>query len=242
MARLSHEHIAGEIAAQGYTLIDDSDYKSLNSFIKIKCPKGHLIETTLGEFRKVSFACPLCDKTIDFINPNAVPQKEASTYRLIAFDQATEKFGLSVFDNGKLVFYGLYTFSGDLVNRLVKIKKFINDIVINCWKPDLIVMEDIQYQNNGLMTFKVLAMLLGIIQELCCEYDVKYEAVAPNIWRKYAGTAGKTRHEEKLLSVAVVKEKYNISVSDDVAEAILIGKYGSLKYQDEMFPMAFGSR
>ena len=50
--------------------------------------------------------------------------------RIIAFDQATERFGLSIFDDGKLVFYSLYTFSGGMVQRLVKIKKFVRDIVI----------------------------------------------------------------------------------------------------------------
>ena len=239
MARLSHEQIAGEIAAQGYSLVDDSDYKSLNSFIKIKCPKGHLIETTLGNFRHVSFCCPICDKNIDFINPKSVPEKESTVQRIIAFDQATEKFGLSIFDDGKLVFHALYVFSGDLVSRLVKIKKFIDEIVIQCWKPDFIIMEDIQYQQNGLMTFKVLAMLLGIIQELCREHEIEFDAVAPNVWRKYAGTAGKTRREEKMLSVAVVKEKYGIQVTDDVAEAILIGRYGSLMHKKEV-TWAFG--
>ena len=95
-------------------------------------------------------------------------------------------------------------------------------------------MEDIQYQQNGLMTFKVLAMLLGIIQELCREHEIEFDAVAPNVWRKYAGTAGKTRREEKMLSVAVVKEKYGIQVTDDVAEAILIGRYGSLMHKKEV--------
>ena len=88
-------------------------------------------------------------------------------------------------------------------------------------------MEDIQYQQNGILTFKILAMLLGIIQELCCENNIEFEAVSPNVWRKYAGTNGKNRREEKMLSVAKVKEKFGVSVSDDVAEAILIGVYGT---------------
>lgn len=241
MARLTHEQIAGEVAAQGYSLVDDSNYTSLNSPITIKCPKNHLIETSLSNFRRVSFCCPLCDKNIDFINPKAVPEKTEKVNRIIAFDQATEKFGLSIFDNGKLTFYGLYNFNGDLVNRLVKIKRFIEEIVITCWSPDFIIMEDIQYQNGGLMTFKVLAMLLGIIQELCKEHDIEYDVVAPNVWRKYAGTAGKNRREEKLLSIAVVEEKYGIKVSDDVAEAILIGRYGSLTHKTDI-PLAFGKK
>ena len=240
MARLSEVQIADEVKKQGYELVDASKYENMQSEIVIKCPKGHLIRTSLADFRRPSFTCPVCDKNINFINPNAVPAKAAGSYRLIAFDQATEHFGLSIFDDGKLVFYSLYTFSGDLVARLTKIRKLVNDIVIKEWKPDYIVFEDIQYQ-NGIMTFKVLAMLLGIIHEVCSENEIPFECVSPNVWRKYAGTCGKSRREEKLLSMAVVKEKYNISVSDDVAEAILIGSYG-IRMHKKANQMAFGRK
>ena len=128
MARLSSQKISQELNEKGYTLVDDSNYSSLSSAIIIKCPQGHLIETSLSDFRRASFTCPVCDKNVDFINPRSVPAKNG--YRVIAFDQATEHFGLSIFDDGKLVFYGLYNFSGTMVNRLVKIRKFIADIVI----------------------------------------------------------------------------------------------------------------
>ena len=129
MAKITHEQLEKELAAKGYTLVDDSNYSNMNSFISIRCEHGHLIQTTLADFRRASFTCPVCDKNISFINPKAVPDK-GNAYRIIAFDQATEKFGLSIFDDGKLTFYSLYTFSGDAVHRLVKIKKFIEEIVI----------------------------------------------------------------------------------------------------------------
>lgn len=239
MGKLSHKQIAEEIFSRGYELVDDSNYTNMNSRITIKCPQGHLVETCLADFRKVSFTCPVCDKDIIFVNPRAVPEKKG--FRIIAFDQATERFGLSIYEEGKLIFYSLYTFSGDLVHRLVKIKKFVQDIVLKEWKPDVIIMEDIQYQQNGILTFKVLAMLLGILQELCSENNIEFEAVSPNVWRKYAGTNGKNRREEKILSIAKVKEKFGISVSDDVAEAILIGFYG-VRTHSQKITTAFGRR
>lgn len=239
MGRLSHQQIADELFAQGYELVDDSNYTTLNSNIIIRCPQGHLIETSLANFRRPSFTCPVCDKDIKFVNPTIVPQKNG--YRVIAFDQATENFGLSIFDDNKLVFYSLYTFSGDVVSRLTKIKKFITEIVLPLWQPDYVVMEDIQYQYGAVLTYKILAMLLGVIEVACNEANVKYEVVSPNVWRKYAGTAGKSRREEKMLSVAVVREKYGVKVSDDVAEAILIGRYGAMNHKPEI-KMAFGKR
>ena len=57
----------------------------------------------------------------------------------------------------------------------------MEEIVIKEWKPDYIVMEDIQYQHGAVLTYKVLAMLLGIIEELCTEHGIKYEVVSPNV-------------------------------------------------------------
>lgn len=239
MAKLTHQQIADEVFAQGYELVDDSKYTSLNSNIIIRCPQGHLIETSLANFRRPSFTCPVCDKDVKFVNPTIVPKKTG--FRVIAFDQATENFGLSIFDDNQLVFYSLYTFSGDVVSRLTKIKKFIAEIVLPLWQPDYVVMEDIQYQYGAVLTYKILAMLLGVIEVACNEANVKYEVVSPNVWRKYAGTAGKSRREEKMLSVALVKEKYGVKVSDDVAEAILIGRYGAMNHKPEI-KMAFGKR
>jgi len=137
------------------------------------------------------------------------------------------------------VFFSLYTFSGNVNSRLVQIRKFVRDIVIKQWQPDYIVMEDIQYQYGAVLTYKILAMLLGILEVECTDAGIQYEVVSPNVWRKYAGTAGKTRLQEKQLSVGVVKEKYGVRVNDDVAEAILIGRYGAKMHNSEI-KLAFG--
>ena len=239
MSRLSTDKIKEELATKHFTLLDDSNYTTLNSPIVIQCEHGHKIEVSMNDFRRPSFVCPCCDKSINFINPKNVPPKTG--YRVIAFDQATEHFGLSIWDDSKLVFYSLYTFTGDVISRLTKIKSFINDIVIAAWKPDFIIMEDIQQQYGAVLTYKILAMLLGVIEVTCTENKVPYEVVSPNVWRKYAGTCGKNRKEEKMLSVAVVKNKYNINVSDDVAEAILIGQYGSRVHKKD-YSIAFGKK
>lgn len=41
-------------------------------------------------------------------------------------------------------------------------------------------MEDIQYQ-NGILTFKVLAMLLGVLQEVLTAHKIPFEVVSPNV-------------------------------------------------------------
>ena len=44
-----------------------------------------------------------------------------------------------------------------------------------------------------------------------------------------------------MLSVAAVYQKYGVKVSDDVAEAILIGRYGATHHTAEV-KMAFGKK
>lgn len=239
MGRISKEAIAAEVAVKGYELVDASEYKNMDSEITLMCPKGHSFKTSLTNFRLASFECPECNKAIKFVNPTAVPQKNG--YRVIAFDQATERFGLSVYDDGKLVFFNLYTFNGYVAERLALIKNFVQNIVIKEWKPDYIVMEDIQYQYGNVLTYKILAMLLGVLETVCTEEKIEYEVVSPNVWRKYAGTCGKTRLQEKQMSVAVVKEKFGVRVNDDVAEAILIGRYGAQMHKGQI-ELAFGRK
>lgn len=179
MGRLSVDNIAAEVLAKGYILVDASEYKNMDSEITLTCPHGHTFKTTLANFRLPSFTCPECDKGIKFVNPVAVPLKQG--YRVIAFDQATERFGLSIYDNGNLVFFNLYTFNGCVTDRLVHIKNFIQNIVIKEWQPDYIVMEDIQYQYGNVLTYKILAMLLGVLETICAEAQIPYEVVSPNV-------------------------------------------------------------
>lgn len=42
-------------------------------------------------------------------------------------------------------------------------------------------MEEIQYKDSALMTFKVLSMLLGIIEVECLKAGVPHEVVLPNV-------------------------------------------------------------
>jgi hypothetical protein len=93
MAKLSKEQIQAEVEAKGYKLLSAEGYSNMNSMIVVQCEKGHTIEVSMADFRRASFECPCCN-TGKVENPVKVPEKVG--YRVIAFDQATEKFGLSI--------------------------------------------------------------------------------------------------------------------------------------------------
>ena len=93
MAKLSKEQIQTEVEEKGYKLLSADGYSNMNSIIAVQCDQGHTIEVSMADFRRASFECPCCNSgKVD--NPTSVPEKVG--YRVIAFDQATEKFGLSI--------------------------------------------------------------------------------------------------------------------------------------------------
>lgn len=224
MSRLSEEQIKVDVEKKGFKLIDASLYQNMKSPIRISCAKGHIIDTDLETVRKSVFECPICNSQLDFKMADALPEKKG--FRIVAFDNATEKMGVSVFDNGELVFCKLFVITGDMVSRLCKIQDLVERQIIPVWQPDFIVYEDIQFQQNY-QVYKILAMLQGILQVAARKAQIPYEVVMAKVWRSGLGLWGKNRQEEKNVSKMKVKEWFGIDAQEDVAEAILIGKYAA---------------
>jgi Holliday junction resolvasome RuvABC endonuclease subunit len=232
MAKLSEEKVIDEIESKGFSVLELESYETIRSPILIKCQNNHILETNLFSFRKETFRCPKCDG--GEIKITALPP-EKTGYRILALDNATEKMGLSIYDNGKLVYYHLLVFSGNFDSRITKIFEVVTKVMIEGWKPDFIVMEDIQYQNNY-QTYKKLAMLLGVLTVAAKSAKLDYRIIAPVQWRSHYQISGK-RDDIKAKAVKLVNTMYNIDVIDDVAEAILIGHYiADIKYQESFEP------
>ena len=98
--------------------------------------------------------------------------------------------------------------------------------LIEQYHPDLIAFEDIQLQQN-VETFKVLAHVFGIVWELAEELNIKNESILASTWRKGLGIIGRTRSEQKKNAQRWVYNNFNLSVSEDAADAICIGAYAS---------------
>lgn len=223
--RLSDQEILDILSSKGFTCSNLKDYQNMDTILHLQCEQGHRIDASIRSVRNVNFKCSICDgqnsisDKIDVIN---IAKKQG--YRVVAIDNATENVGISVFDDGKLIFWHLYVYSGDTIERITQNNKFLKEIIIQKWQPDLIVFEDIQYQSN-ILTFKILAMLLGASIVATKSANIKYETVLSKVWRSHFIINGKTRIQQKTQAINKVKEMYNITVNDDVAEAILLGKY-----------------
>ena len=142
--------------------------------------------------------------------------------KILALDQAA-KTGWSIFDNTILVAYGIIDYSkiNDVIERNSKLKKAIMKL-IRKYKPEVFVLEDIQYQKN-ILTYKQLARLLGTIENYFFERKYAFEIVKPGEWRKTCHIKGRKRKEQKRNAQLWVKKYFNIHVSEDEADAICIG-------------------
>lgn len=159
------------------------------------------------------------------------------TKYLISVDGSTTCTGIAVFNinNGKLVFHTHISPKNDkrlsgrenMNNRIEFMMIHISEL-LNRYMPKQIIMED-TYGAKDLYTYKKLCHLQGLILGYAITNSVGIEFLTPNAWRKKIGiplTENKRRlkrDELKSKAVSLVKDKYNIDVCDDEAEAICIG-------------------
>ena len=135
---------------------------------------------------------------------------------------------IKIYDDDLLVDYGVFESTlDDEVKRIVELKHWFISMV-NQLDPDYIGIEGIQYQQQfGVVTFQTLARVQGALMCACVEMDLPYEVCPTNTWRHYCGVKGRSRVDRKRSMQNLVKSWYDVSVSDDEADAVGIGRYVS---------------
>ena len=231
MAKLTKEEIIRIADEKGIEIIDPDSYVRLSEDMEVRCKaKGHRFWASVEAMRLNSFYCPACERQ-EAVYVGKPPKK--SGYRIMGWDQATQHFGVSIFDDGKLVYFDCIDFIGDTETRFVKIMKFIENMIIH-WEPDFVCFEDIQLQTNGanasqFQTFKVLAQLMGIVKAMLMKYEIEHSCVLNKVWQAQFSISGSDRSTQKRNVINKVKALYGVTVTDDVADAILIGRYAVMK-------------
>ena len=154
---------------------------------------------------------------------------------VLALDQSSKITGYAVFEDGALVRSGTINLTdSDLGTRLMQLREKITDFIAD-WGIDYVIYEDIQLQDVqgskevGIKTFKVLAEVLGNVEELLTELRIPHEAVLATVWKSHVGIKGKQRQEQKKNAQLYVKTNYCLDVSEDESDAICIGTYFSTK-------------
>lgn len=149
--------------------------------------------------------------------------------KILAFDQSTKITGWALYNNNSLDQYGKIDLH-DIANtneRSSNMGKAIISLVKNV-QPDLIVAEEVSLQNPNVRTVVELSRIQGIVLSAAILCGLPSPTFySPSEWRKKVGIQtgrGIKRQELKKAAISMVAQNYGIQVSDDIADAILIGQ------------------
>ena len=156
----------------------------------------------------------------------------------IAFDQATVVSGYSVYKDRDLIDYGKFKHEGEINQRISKTVQNVLK-VIKTYKDKYpeeklkVVIEDIQLQqgrNGNTQTFKQLAQLQGaVIVAVLDNFQQVPDIYYSSSWKSFNKITGRARAEQKRNAQKKVEELHGIRVTQDEADAILLGRYASHK-------------
>ena len=238
MARITLELIAQELAPDNWKVLS-TDYQNLDTEMEFECAEGHKVFAPWKKLR-TKRECPVCKQNkLKDIKP-IIKEKKKGEQRVLALDQSSHLTGWSIFDGGRLESYGVFKATQqDESKRIHEIKQWVLSMIDN-YKPDLIGIEGIQFQEEssghqmGVTVFQTLARLQGVLIETCIELELPFEIAPTNTWRAHCGVKGRARADRKKSMQLLVKKWYDISVTDDESDAIGIGKFVSETHQQQV--------
>lgn len=145
--------------------------------------------------------------------------------RMISIDSSTKKTALAVFDNGEYKEVNLIDCStiNNMDERFYEMAKLIFNFLEKN-KPYIIYMEETVVERNA-STQRFLTRLQGVVYAYCMKNDCEFNTIRPTEWRKLVGIEqGKKKREVfKKEAIYLVLKEFGRIVTDDEAEAILIG-------------------
>jgi Holliday junction resolvasome RuvABC endonuclease subunit len=148
----------------------------------------------------------------------------------LALDQSSNISGYSVWKDRNLIEYGKVKFDGEFIDRVVSLKNWMKDKIEELESEGLVevIIEEIQEQSN-MQTFKMLAMVQGVLLAELAEQKIKFHLVYASSWKANSGIKGANRTEQKRNTQEYILQKYGKKVTQDEADAICIGEYVSTK-------------
>lgn len=230
MAKITLDTIKENLKERGWKVLSLS-YKNLDTDMEFQCPEGHYVLKTWGKLRD-KYECPTCASNSLKTKKELKVSKKGKNVTL-ALDQATYVTGFSIYYDSELVKYGTFeTHEEKDVERYKVIKEWLINM-IELYQPSLVALEGIQLQDEesekrmGVTVFQMLAELLGVLKETCYEMGVRFEVCHTATWRQHCKVKGKKRIDRKRSMQILVKDWYDVSVSEDEADAVGIGRYAA---------------
>ena len=199
MSKIKIDDIRKAAVEQGWTVVSET-YKNLSTPMDFECNEGHKVFLPYKNVRD-KWECPICKQNKYYNFNDNLPTKKKNVQRTLGLDQATHITGYSIFDDSELIYAGTFEATAeDEIERDVQVRNWLSQLLYNA-KIDIVGLEGIQLQqfNNKM--------------------------IPPATWRAHCGVKGRSRVDKKKSMQDKIKEWFDITVSDDVADAIGIGKY-----------------
>ena len=147
---------------------------------------------------------------------------------VLVCDQSTRCTGHAWFVSGRYVESGIIDMNKSKLEtneRSFEMAKAIWKL-IKQYKPDYLILEDVQLQQNNAKTMLILARLQGMVIGYAEAHKVKVYIVSPTQWRaqlQYSQGPKVKRAELKQQSLDYVQEHIGLVLPEDQAEACCIG-------------------
>lgn len=148
--------------------------------------------------------------------------------KVLSFDQSTRVSGWAYFEDGQYVESGIIDMHKSKLETEERSFAMAKEIwkIINKYKPQYLILEDVQQQSNP-RTMIILARLAGMIIGYAEAHNVNVRILLPSQWRKqlgYSQGAKVKRQELKQQSIQHVKNVYGLELSEDECEACCINE------------------
>lgn len=235
MAKIKIEEVRSAVEELGWKLLTEK-YENLETEMEFECNEGHLIYAPWKKLRN-KIECPICRTNVYKNAETKVIPKKKGQKRILALDQATKVTGYAIYDGDQLVKYGTHsTHQDNQEDKFSDVRGWLINM-INVWQPEFVGFEGIQLQENleggqrmGVTTFEALARLQGVIMVTCKEMGIPFEIYPTNTWRQACGVKGRARAEKKRSMKELAKKWFDVTVTEDEADAIGIGKHTASQF------------
>jgi len=150
--------------------------------------------------------------------------------KIIGVDGSTTASGVAVFEDGEYLEHKLIDLH-KIKDAYQRIPMMANEICkyINSVAPvDVIIMEKSMLKNN-IDTVQKLSNLAGAIMLYAYQNGIEFRHPLPSEWRKIIGLQQSSKIKREILKLEAIKavsQEYELDVTDDVAESILLARSG----------------
>lgn len=148
---------------------------------------------------------------------------------IAGIDASSNKTGVAIFRDGQYVEHTLIDLHKikESSERIPKMMSAICDYLA-AHKVDKIIMEE-SLMTNNILTVKMLSNIAGAVMYYAASHKIEFQFDLPSAWRKRIGlTQGRSVKRDVLKAEAIqaVAQEYEMDLTDDECESILIARSG----------------